>query len=78
MAVSLSYCYLDQSMNNNLMPPVHNDPHTQAYQLAFFGPIKIGGMIGTAIAGPAGAPIGYALGAIVGASAVWNMGKHRH
>jgi hypothetical protein len=65
-------------MNNNLMPPVHNDPHAQAYQFAFMAPIKIGGMIGTAIAGPAGAPIGSALGVIVGLSMVWNMGSHRH
>lgn len=65
-------------MNDNLIPVhVHNDPHTQAYQLAFFAPIKIGGMIGTAIAGPAGAPIGSALGAIVGISAVWNMGSRK-
>ncbi|MEZ2246793.1 hypothetical protein [Microcoleus sp.] len=65
-------------MNDNPIPVhVHNDPHAQAYQLAFFAPIKIGGMIGTAIGGPAGAPIGYALGAIVGISAVWNMGSRK-
>ncbi|TAD79270.1 MAG: hypothetical protein EAZ78_08530 [Oscillatoriales cyanobacterium] len=65
-------------MNDNLIPVrVHNDPHAQAYQFAFMAPIKIGGMIGTAIAGPAGAPIGSAIGAIIGIGAVGNMGGRK-
>lgn len=44
----------------------HQDPHSAAYQLAFFGPMKLGAYAGTAIGGPIGATVGGVLGGLVG------------